>query len=173
MNLTVDEEQEFQSCSKCYLCNVDYNDDDIKVRDHDHLTGAYRGSAHNACNQLPVIFHNLKGYDSHLIIKAFNKRNFSIDCIPTSTEKYLSFTITISFIASSLENLVKGLPANKFYNFDKHVETVIEQKLLRQKGVYPYDYMNSYDKFDETSFPSKKDCYSQLNKEDMMIMSML
>ena len=173
MNLTDDEEQQFQSCSKCYLCNVDYNDDDIKVRDHDHLTGSYRGSAHNACNlkyswrhyKLPVIFHNLKGYDSHLIIKAFNNKNFSIDCIPTSTEKYLSFTISgqitfidsLSFIMSSLENLVKALPKDKFNNFDKHFNTDIEQRLLKQKGIYPYDYMSSYQKIDETTFPNQKD----------------
>eukprot|EP01044_Picomonas_judraskeda_P046439 COSAG03_NODE_25918_length_262_cov_1.276074_1_plen_80_part_00 len=48
-----------------------------KVRDHDHLTGKYRGAAHNSCNleegkkrtrhyTIPVFFHNLKGYDSHL-----------------------------------------------------------------------------------------------------------
>ena len=51
MNLTDDEEKQFESSTKCYLCTVDYKDDeDIKVRDHDHLTGAYRGSAHQNCN---------------------------------------------------------------------------------------------------------------------------
>ena len=183
MDLTEDEEKEFTESCKCYLCGINYNNDDIKVRDHDHLTGAYRGSAHQKCNlqysfknyRVPVIFHNLKGYDSHLIIKAFNNKNFSIDCIPTSTEKYLSFTISgkitfidsLSFIASSLENLVKALPTDKFKHFDNHFKTNIEQKLLKQKGIYPYDYMNSYDKFEETSFPSQKDCYSQLNKESI------
>ena len=89
MNLTEDEEQQFNASTKCYLCGVDYNNDDIKVRYHDHLTGSYRGSAHQRCNlqysfknyKVPVIFHNLKGYDSHLIIKAFNTKIFSIDCI--------------------------------------------------------------------------------------------
>ena len=68
---------------------------------------------------------------------------------------------------SSLENLVKALPTDKFKHFDKHFKTDIEQKLLKQKGVYPYDHMSSYERFEETSFPSKKDCYSQLNKEDI------
>ena len=123
--------------------------------------------------RVPVIFHNLKGYDSHLIIKAFNNKNFSISCIPTTTEKYLSFTISgkiqfidsMSFIDSSLEKLVEALPEHKFKHFDNHFKTDIEKKLLRQKGGYPYDYMNSYDRFNETSFPTQKDCYSQLNKE--------
>ena len=68
---------------------------------------------------------------------------------------------------SSLEELVEVLPEHKFKHFDNHFKTDIEKKLLRQKGVYPYDYMNSYDRFIETSFPNKKDCYSQLNKEDI------
>ena len=68
---------------------------------------------------------------------------------------------------SSLENLVKVTPSEKFKHFDNHFKTDIEQKLLKQKGVYPYDYMNGYDRFDETSFPSQKDCYSQLNKESI------
>ena len=183
MDLTEDEEKQFTLATSCYLCGIDYNNEDIKCRDHDHMTGAYRGSAHQKCNlqysfknyKVPVIFHNLKGYDSHLIIKAFNSKNFSIDCIPTSTEKYLSFTISgkiqfidsLSLITSSLENLVKALPSEKFKHFDNHFKTDIEQKLLKQKGIYPYDYMNSYDRFKETSFPSQKDCYSQLNKESI------
>ena len=58
-------------------------DSDVPVRDHCHVTGKYRGSAHNACNlklkisadklQIPVFFHNLKGYDSHFIIQKTGK----------------------------------------------------------------------------------------------------
>jgi len=50
-------------------------DKDIKVRDHCHITGKYRGSARQDCNfnfqltdKIPVIFHNLRGYDSHFIV---------------------------------------------------------------------------------------------------------
>ena len=43
-----------------------------------------------------------------------------------------------------------------------------EQKiLLTQKGVYPYDYMNSFDKFQDEAFPTIEQCYSRLNKEDL------
>ena len=75
----------------------------------------------------------------------------------------------MSFMDSSLETLVTGLPEHKFKHFDNHFKTDIEKELLRKKGVYPYDYMNSHDRFIETSFPSKKDCYSQLNKEDISV----
>ena len=78
MNLTNDQQKEFNLATSCYLCGSAIEVDDKKVRDHDHLTGEYRGAAHNACNlnygtgklenyKIPVVFHNLKGYDSHFI----------------------------------------------------------------------------------------------------------
>ena len=64
----------------------------FKVRDHDHITGLYRGCAHAYCNLtykvppfIPVIFHNLKGYDAHFILKSANKPEFKFknnSCIP-------------------------------------------------------------------------------------------
>ena len=54
MKLTEEEEKQFKSSTKCYLCDIDYNNDDIKVRDHDHLTGCYRGSAHQKCNAISI-----------------------------------------------------------------------------------------------------------------------
>jgi hypothetical protein len=85
----------------CYLCGKQL--EEVGVADHDHFTGKYRGRAHNKCNlnynlknyMIPVFFHNLKGYDSHLIINAFTKyaKGRRIQVIPQSTEKYLSFSI--------------------------------------------------------------------------------
>ena len=73
------------------------------VRDHDHMTGKYRGAAHNECNlklklnpktmSIPVIFHNLKGYDGHLLMQAMARVQEEIKCIPTNTEKYISFSL--------------------------------------------------------------------------------
>ena len=67
------EAERFNEETKCWICE-DLNDD--KVRDHSHFTGRFRGAAHNSCNLkykkpkfIPVVFHNLNGYDSHLFIK--------------------------------------------------------------------------------------------------------
>ncbi|KAL4135464.1 hypothetical protein QTP88_007070 [Uroleucon formosanum] len=70
-----------------------------KVRDHDYLTGEYRGVAHSICNLnyqnprfIPIVFHNLSGYDAHLFIKEFGNDDKQIKLIPNNEEKYISFS---------------------------------------------------------------------------------
>ena len=83
--MTPENERDFQSSTSCYICGRKYKAEELKqeeekrVRDHCHITGKYRGSAHNVCNlklrldsesiKIPVTFHNLKGYDSHFIMQ--------------------------------------------------------------------------------------------------------
>ena len=86
-----------RNSTHCHICEGKLGED--KVFDHCHLTGKYRGAAHNKCNLnykipkfFPVIFHNLSGYDSHLFIKKLGVSEGKIDCIPNNEEKYISFT---------------------------------------------------------------------------------
>ena len=74
--MSVEDEKSFKSSNKYWICNILFAEGDKKERHHDHVTGKYRGSAHWNCNinlklnkKVPVIFHNLKGYDSHLIMQ--------------------------------------------------------------------------------------------------------
>ena len=74
LTLTKDEELSFNNSEECHICNVKYSEKDIRVRDHCHITRKYRRSAHQECNlklsltdRIPIVFHNLRGYDSHLI----------------------------------------------------------------------------------------------------------
>ena len=98
--------------------------EDNKVRDHDHVTGKYRGAAHWSWNinlkltkKVPVIFHNLKGYDSHLTKQEIRKFDVKVSVILNGLEKYMAFTInrnlvfidSVQFINSSLDALVKNL----------------------------------------------------------------
>ena len=76
LKMTKDDEEKFQKADKRHICEKEYNKTDVRVRDHCHITGMYRGSAHQDCNlnfkitdTIPVIFHNLCGYDSHLIMQ--------------------------------------------------------------------------------------------------------
>ena len=74
--MSAKEEERFQLSNICWICDGLFDVADEKVRDHCHVTGKYRGAAHWYCNvnlkmskKIPVIFHNLRDYDSHLIIK--------------------------------------------------------------------------------------------------------
>ena len=89
----------------CFICEKPFGNDKnaIKVRDHCHYTGKYRGATHNACNlhykipkSIPVVFHNGSNYDFHLIIKQLAK-DFKVRfcCLGENTEKYITFSICI------------------------------------------------------------------------------
>ena len=78
--MTEEEEHLFQESNNCWICKK-LIDNDEKVRDHCHVTGKFRGASHWNCNinfqitkKRPMIFHNLKDYDSHLIF--LNLTNF-------------------------------------------------------------------------------------------------
>ena len=130
INMTKDDEIDFQTSTCCYICKNDLNND--KARDHDHFTGKYRGAAHNQCNlnirktryRLPIIIHNMKGYDSHLFVKKLDKLN-KIAIIAKTMEKYIKikgeinglpviFIDSNQFLALSLESLVKNLQPSDF-----------------------------------------------------------
>ena len=193
LRMTKEDEKEFQKAKECHICNKKYINEDIKVRDHCHITGKYRGSAHQECNlkltvnpeevKIPVIFHNLRGYDSHFIMqeigaivknhaytnKKGEKCQMNINAIPNNMEKYMAFMLgnhltfidSFQFMSSSLEKLVSNLP-RKLFKYTSQVFEGDEFDLMVKKGVYPYDYIDSFEKFKE-QLPSKEDFYSILN----------
>ena len=74
--MSAEEEEKFELANSCWICDKLFDVGDEKVRDCCHITGKYRGAAHFSCSanlklskKVPVIFHNFRGYDSHLIIK--------------------------------------------------------------------------------------------------------
>jgi len=155
------------------------------VRDHCHITGKYRGSAHNSCNlqlrldpeklKIPVIFHNLKGYDSHFIIKKLEK-NTNISVIANNFEKYISFKTdnlqyidSFQFMSSSLDRFASNLPRDKFIYTDLEFKDLqpYQLELLKTKGVYPYSYMDSFSKFEETRLPPIKKFRNELNNTNI------
>ena len=84
LKTTDDDELRFKLMDKCHICGRKYTDKNVRVRDHCHITGKFRGSAHQECNlklrmkpediKIPVIFHNLRGYDSHLIMQQIGEQ---------------------------------------------------------------------------------------------------
>ena len=80
--MTKEDNEDFKNSTKCCICDNDYIDNDVKVRDHCLITEKYRGSAYRDCNinlklnhKIPVVFHNLKKYDSDLIMQELGKFN--------------------------------------------------------------------------------------------------
>ena len=79
---TDESKREHETAEKCHICLKEFNDPrNRKVRDHCHYTGLYRGAAHNNCNlkylisnYIPIVFHNLSGYDAHLFIEELRRR---------------------------------------------------------------------------------------------------
>ena len=195
LKLNSEEQKSFQQAKNCHICGYELKED--KVRDHCHFTGKYRGAAHNKCNLmckkpklLPVIFHNLQGYDAHLFIKQLSKLEGDLNCIPSTEEKYISFSKTIKvgeykhkcgnilpinfeirfldsfkFLQTSLANLVSNLSQDDFYITKHTFKNNIS--LLTRKGVYPYDYVSSLEKLSETQLPPKEEFYSFLNDEEI------
>ena len=146
-------------------------------------------------NNISVFFHNLAGYDSHLFIKKLGtpEEKENIDCIPSNEEKYISFSKTIitgqyknkqgetkdktfkiifkdslKFMLSSLGALVNNLPRDAFNNLLKYF-TPGQAEILKQKGFYPYEYMDNVKRFKENKPPPRKAFYSKLSGRGITI----
>ena len=140
--MTEDDEMHFKLMDKYHICGEKYTDKDVRVRDHCHTTGKFRGSAHQECNlklrikpkslKIPVVFHNLRGYDSHFIIQQVGKitngyaykdkkgknHPLTINAIPNNMEKYMAFMLgnhltfidSFQLMSSSLDRLINNIP---------------------------------------------------------------
>ncbi|XP_057305273.1 uncharacterized protein LOC130642205 [Hydractinia symbiolongicarpus] len=190
--------KEHDSATSCPICMKPFDNDEYsrKARDHCHYTGLYRGAAHSICNlrykipnHVPVIFHNLSGYDAHLFIRELGEKydTQDISCIAENTGNYISFNVKIKvptagigdgetykkieirfidscrFMASSLEKLANNLDDEQCKNLSWYFNEADIFKLMRKKGIYPYEYMNSWQRFEETELPPLEAFYSKLN----------
>ncbi|CAG2215764.1 unnamed protein product [Mytilus edulis] len=180
MIMTGSDWQSFKKATMCHICKKELADS--RVRDHCHVTGKFRGAAHNDCNinykftgRIPVVFHNLRGYDSHLIMQAIGKvEGKKLNCIANNMEKYISFSLgcmdfidSLQFMSSSLQKLVENLAKEGSSKF-RHMTSQFEEEqihLLLRKQVYPYEYFDSEAKFLESQLPPIEDFYSTLSGE--------
>ena len=238
--LTKEEKANYNKENICHICKKDFNND-MKVKDHCHFTGKYRGAAHNMCNlrykipkNIPVIFDNGSTYNYHFIIKELAcEFDGNFECLGENTEKYITFSVPIKkridnknidrtykikfidsfrFMAISLSKLVDNLTDNihndkcikcksnlcfvnainetllfKCIDCEKEYGKEFNKELLKRfsntyefcdndlnkflillrKGVYPYEYLDEWDKFNEKKLPCKESFYINLTMEDI------
>ncbi len=197
--MTTSDKTHHTQAENCYVCGDEFGTERQKVkkvlkcRNHCHITGKYRGAGCNKCNLrmrvpkfVPLLFHNLEGYDSHLFVKSLGLTDRDIKCIPKTDEKYISFSKNIPMetystgngkkktiylemrfmeslkFSKSLDSLVKTLGEDQFETLTSQIPKE-SLDLLKRKGVFPYEYMTDFSKLSVTSLPPKDAFYSQLN----------
>ena len=169
LKMTENDELCFKLTDKCHICCQKYTDKDVHVRDHCHITGKFRRSAHQECNlklrikpehiKIPVIFHNLRGYDSHFIMqqigeiaknhayknKKGSEQSLKINAIPDNMEKYIAFMLgnhlnfidSFQFMSSSLDKLVSNLPKDDLKYTSKEFTGKKTQPNVTKRRVRP------------------------------------
>ena len=186
--MTQADREAFKASKVCPICDRKYTDGNKKVRDHCHLTGKFKQVCCNRCNinrhykhfEIPCFFHNLRGYDSHLIIQRAAKFGGKVDCTAQNSQRVISFKHSrIRFLDSaqhmngSLEELVGDLTSGGLAKF-KHLFQYFRSKgtadetieMLTRKGVYPYDYATDSSVMQETTLPPIEKFYSGLTETE-------
>ena len=179
--MTQEDEEDFKNNNICRFCEKEILSD--KVRDHCHLTGKYRGPAHNVCNInvrqadsnfIPFAFHNFSIYDCHMFFKKLvdlKKDKVKFKIIPKTNEEYITvkygcirFIDSYRFLSESLDKLVKNLDEDDFKILKK--EFPDKWQYLNKKLAYPYQYFNSIDDYKKPVNNLKKEDFFNKLKND-------
>jgi len=188
--LTEKEQKDFENASTCYICGKGFRfyknqEPEVRVRDHDHLSGQYIGPAHRHCNlmrreklQIPLFCHNSSNYDSHFILAALNNdvKIKHVSGLPTNMEKFKTISInsfcfldSFAFMSSRLEDLANDLKRIPNFSYsildqaDLYSEGESDKKdLLLQKGCFPYEYITDISVLNEPKLPPQDLFYSSL-----------
>ena len=170
----------------CHLCNQKIINNPVK--NHCHYSGKILGYAHNECN-LQYIFkkdnvhndylinifgHNSQNFDQSFVIRALqnldNKIPFS--CLPRNSNKFISIQIgpfifkdSYLFLNKSLDYLTGTISDEDRMSLKE--EFGKDYKLLTKKGIYPYDYFDEKEKYDELELAKKEKFFNKLNNKDV------
>jgi hypothetical protein len=216
INLTEQEKSDFEMAVTCANCGTAFTAGNKKVRHHCHISGRFLSAVCNNCNLqlkmtkrapkqkrnhddkscdkvtendayfLAVVFHNMKSYDGHFVVKHFQKKytenrkgngtvSFDdIKVIPVNSEKYMMFEIgnlrfldSFQFLPEKLETLVSLLLKSGKDKFRHTVKHFGSSDLVFAKGVYPYSYMTSREKFADKQLPPSECFYNSLTEESI------
>ncbi|XP_044578876.1 uncharacterized protein LOC123261350 [Cotesia glomerata] len=151
--LTKQQLEEHKQANICYICEKKIINSQDKCYDHNHFTGYYRGPAHLSCK---------------------------IDLLPINKDRYISFTKHVEktcvnlrfidsfkFMASSLDKLASNLKEDDKKITKLHYNDLEKFRLVIRKGVFPYEYITSIDKLNDTKLPERKHFYSKLSNSNV------
>ena len=173
----------------CDICKVPFTSDQPKYRDHDHLNANKDSNIRyitcnrcnltygrqRACCRIPVVAHNSNRYDIHHVILAL-KRTKGVKVLAKNSETFialnwgrrLTFIDSVNFMAGSLNGLASLLPDAEIRSYTCYItEQDRLHELLKQKGVFPYDYMDSFERLHDTSLPPIEKFYDTLNETNL------
>ncbi|KAB0790572.1 hypothetical protein PPYR_15022 [Photinus pyralis] len=177
---------DFENATHCHICEKPFLANEIRCHDHCHFSSQYRGPSHQKCNVnykdthvIPVVFHNLSGYDAHFLISELaTGMPGQIKILPLNKEKYISFTKYVEntnvnfrfidsfrFMSSSIEKLSSYLGNDKKTITRSQTGNETEFNLLTRKGVFPYEYIDSWEKLDEAQLPAQHHFFSFLTND--------
>ncbi|KAE9536164.1 hypothetical protein AGLY_007387 [Aphis glycines] len=191
MNMSADNVQAHEAATHCNLCKIEFSPPSEilrrKTADHCHLLGKYCQALRHVCNRklqtqnfVPIFFHNLSNYDTHLIVIELGHDTQTIKVIPNIEEKYISFTKYVSskfsirfidtfrFMVTSLSSLAKNLITPGLENIRERAKvfTGDDMPLVTRKGVYPYEYTDSWNKLDDRLLPRNTLTESEIKEEE-------
>ena len=197
--LNVDEMENFACTNVCHICSLEINGNSIKVIDHDHLTGKYRGAAHQNCNlnyklptHVPIFAHNASLYDKNMFFNELAHLNprEEIKVLPETKEKYIAFSQKLTvctlenntriklemrfldsmrFLAGSLSSLVDALPKIHYKTLKEAYPDPEKFELLARKGIFPYNHITSFESYSERGLPSFEAFFNQLTQKPITL----
>ena len=170
----------------CHICEELFKPTDVRVVDHDHINGQVRGAAHQFCNlayrslkYISVVFHNLSCFDMHLLCRDTARNTPGhVKIIAENKEKYIAlikyvdslpgysihFVDSYRFLPASLQTLASYITDFSIVEEELKEKYTPEQiQLLKQKGIFCYEYCDSLDRFDETELLPIEKFYSCLS----------
>ena len=191
IEMTKEDNKKFYRAKCCYLCDKGWDElleekgtkTSAKVKDHCHITGAFRGPAHSCCNlkirqnwqarNIPVFFHNSTGYDMHFLVTSLpevREKCKKLDCIPINAQKFKTLSVdrfkildSLAFLNSSLDNLLKNLPNDKKTRLRSICDTDDQFELVNRKLVLPYEKITSLDWLEQDISYDRHDYFSSLS----------
>ncbi|CAC5392277.1 unnamed protein product [Mytilus coruscus] len=166
------EEDEFQEATECYICGKEFEENN-KVREHDHLSGKYRGAACQSCNTkegkatklIPVFFHNGSNYDFHFLIEELMKHEDEynkVKLLSKNSENYISidygsynrklrFLDSYRFMLKGLSDVAKSMDdfpiLEKEFEGNKPLgneEKIIFNRKRQKKYIVHYKVLKDY-----------------------------